>query len=180
MEVHRRQQEQAANAETSSQEEYDFLGGQDGRVAHRRRSSDTTHDRPRGRGSHDTDSEEEIEDLPDRFDSQGGSLDRRSASHGGWTSRSGTFQREPQRAGDWDVRGAWHVGGTNNDAVERLAHGVTNALDGRGSWMQVIGEVLGGDALGANPNGQGQQPRLEDGRDGEHGEGGRRRRRRRE
>ncbi|OAR00100.1 hypothetical protein LLEC1_04406 [Akanthomyces lecanii] len=179
MEMHRRQQEQAVAGDASSQEDDGIAVDSERRGAPHRRSSDTTHDRPRGRGSHEFSSEEEVEDLPDRFDSQGRSLDGRSASHHRWTSRSGTFQREPQRADDWDIRGAWHVGGTNNEAVERLAHGVTNALDGRGSWMQVIGEVLAGGALGANPNAQEQQPRLEDARD-EGRDQERRRRRRRE
>ncbi|KAJ3472087.1 hypothetical protein NLG97_g11299 [Lecanicillium saksenae] len=180
MEMHRRQQELAANHE-ASQDEYDSGSDQDTRVAHHRRSSDSTHDRPqvRGRGL-GSDSDEEVEDLPDRFDSQGRPLDRRSTSHDRWTSRSGDFRRQPQRPGDWDIRGAWHVGGTDNAAVERLANGVTNALDGRGSWMHVIGEVLGGGALGANPNGEAQQQRLDDGRDENHEDERRRRRRRRD
>lgn len=178
MEMHRRQQDHTVAGGTSSQEDYGTASDFDGRVAYHRRSSDTTHDRPRGCGSHDSGSEEEVEDLPDRFDSHGQSLHGRSVSNHPWTSRSGTFRREPQRADDWDIRGEWHVGGTNSEAVERLAHGVTNALDGRGSWMQVIGEVLAGGALGANPNAQEPQPRLEDGREGGQDEERRRRRRR--
>ncbi|XWX01436.1 hypothetical protein V2A60_009464 [Cordyceps javanica] len=182
MQMHRRQQEHAANGDLSSQEDDASLDNNDTSVVRHRRSSDTTHDRPRGRRrSHDSDSEDEVEDLPNRFDRQGQPLDRRFSSDDGWTSRSGAFRREPQRPGDWDVQGAWHVGGTNDEAVERLAHGVTKALAGRGSWMQVIGEVLGAGALDANPNGQGSQARLESGRDGDRDDDdGRRRRRRRD
>lgn len=166
MEMHRRQQEAALD----SSHDYDSGSDQERRMTRPRRSSDSTHDRPRTRG-HDSDSDEDVEDLPPRFNDHGQPLDRRSASHDRWTSRSGDFRRAPQRPGDWDVRGAWHVGGTDNEAVERLAHGVTNALDGRGSWMQVIGDVLG-----ANANGEGQG-RLEG--DEEQDEERKRRRRRR-
>ncbi|OAA40242.1 hypothetical protein ISF_09820 [Cordyceps fumosorosea ARSEF 2679] len=178
MEMHRRQQQQAVNGDVSSQEDCNSADNQDWRVGHHRRSSDTTHDRPRGHGkAYESDSEEEVERLPDRFDGQGRPLARRSSSQDRWTSRFGTFRREPRRPGGWDMQGAWHVGGTDSEAVERLAHGVTNALDGRGSWMQVLGEVLGSGVLGANPNAQGQ-PRLEDGRAAGKDDEGRRRLRR--
>ncbi|KAF1730078.1 hypothetical protein CRV24_009535 [Beauveria bassiana] len=181
MVMHRRQQEEAANGDALTQEEYSAPGNQDGRVAHQRRSSDTTHDRGGDRGrSHESDSEEEIQNLPDRFDSEGRRLDRRSVSHDRWTSRSGAFRRQSQRPGNFNVQGAWHVGGTNKEAVERLAHGVTNALDGRGSWMQVLGEVLSEGALGATPNSQGQHMRVESGGDEDGDEEKRRRRKRRE
>ncbi|KAM3460773.1 hypothetical protein NHJ6243_005569 [Beauveria neobassiana] len=181
MEMHRRQQEEAANGDALTQEEYSAPGNQDGRVAHQRRSSDTTHDRGGDRGrSHESDSEEEIQNLPDRFDSEGRRLDRRSVSHDRWTSRSGAFRRQSQRPGNFNVQGAWHVGGTNKEAVERLAHGVTNALDGRGSWMQVLGEVLSEGALGATPNSPGQHMRVESGGDEDRDEEKRRTRKRRE
>lgn len=162
MEMHRRQQELSASGQASP--DHDYESDEDWRVARPRRSSDTTHDRPRVPAS-----DEDVEDLPDRFDSHGVPLDRRSASHHRWTSRSGAFHRQPQAPGDWNVRGAWHVGGTNNEAVERLAHGVTDALEGRGSWMNVIGEVLGGGALGSHEGRVGGERRgeLEDGQEDE-------------
>ena len=84
-----------------------------------------------------------VESLPDRFDSQGRPLDGRSRSADHWTTRRGTFRRAPQRAGGWDVRGAWEVGGTDSEAVERLVASFTSALDGRRSWTGVLGDVLG-------------------------------------
>lgn len=179
MERHR--QQQAAFDDGDSQESH---SDDDRRVAHHRRASDTTHDRPRGHGD-ESDSGSEVEDLPDRFDSHGRPLDRRAASSDRWTSRSGAFRRQPQRPGDWDVRGAWHVGGTNDEAVQRLATGMTDALDGRGSWMNVIGQVIGGAGLTEGQNNAGgssgvggSQARLEDER-GEGDDEDRRRRRRR-
>lgn len=151
MQRHRWEQSQSTGESDSRDHDYDYGSDSSQPVVRHRRASDSALDRPRQRSDPipDSDAEEEVETLPDRFDSHGRPLDRRAASADRWTSRFGEFRREPQRSGDWDVRGAWHVGGTDNAAVERIAHGVTNALDGRGSWMGVIGEVLGGGLLGA-------------------------------
>ncbi|EGX92309.1 hypothetical protein CCM_03681 [Cordyceps militaris CM01] len=165
MEMHRRQQELAGDGDISTHEDGISANDPDRSVARQRPLSDITHNRPRSRGrSLDSDSDEQVEEIPARFDDQGSPLDGRSASHKRWRSLSGEFQSKPQRPGDWDVQGAWHVGGTNQEAVERLALGVTNALEGRGSWMQVLGEVLGSGVLGPNPGGQAQQLQLEEGR----------------
>lgn len=123
-----------------------------------RGSSDPSADRPmvrrqpRNRDSRDSEGEEDVEYLPDRFDSHGRPLDARSARQyphdGQWTMRRGEFERRPRRPGDWDVRGAWQVGGTDPEAVERMVRGVTGALDGRGGWIGVLGSVLNSGLLG--------------------------------
>lgn len=127
----------------------------------RRRSSDPSADRPvarrQPRDEVATASEsEDVEDLPDRFDAQGRPLDGQpQGSRPRWTTRSGQFERRPQRAGDWDVRGSWSVGGTDRVPVDRLAKSFTEALDGRKSWLGLVGDVLGGGLLQPG-QGQGQ------------------------
>lgn len=90
---------------------------------------------------------EEVEDLPDRFDAAGRPLDGRSASNrAGWTTRRGEFARRPRREGDLDVRGAWQVGGTDPEAVQRIVNGVTSALEGRQGLLRFIGDLFTGSA----------------------------------
>lgn len=156
MERHRR--EHAAGADSPPGREGDAGDSPDWdqeaderRHVRRRRSSDPSSDRPvvvsRRRGQDDSDSDDEVEDLPDRFDSYGRPLDGRSASHSRWTARSGAFERRPQRPGGWDVQGAWQVSGTEQEAVDRLVRNVAGALEGRHGWMSVIGDVLGAGLL---------------------------------
>lgn len=163
---HRRQQEETGEPSSHWQEDED----QDyfGQNHHPRRASDNTHDRgrPRRHNYSDTDSDSEVESLPDRFDDEGRPLDRHDGytgkGKGKWTNRSGQFERKAQTPGDFSVRGAWHVGGTDGESVERIAKSVTGALDGTQSWMGVIGEVLGG-AAGNQAGGR----RIEDDDDDE-------------
>ncbi|XP_044715624.1 uncharacterized protein HRG_10805 [Hirsutella rhossiliensis] len=150
MERHRRHHAAASDKDDDSPEHDDDEPLDNGRTRpafRRRRSSDPSSDRPvvpRGRqGLSDSDSEDDVELLPDRFDSQGKPLGGRPARDR-WTTRKGTFERQPRQPGDWDVRGAWQVGGTDGEAVDRLVHNVTGALEGRRSWMSVLGDVLGG------------------------------------
>lgn len=103
--------------------------------------------------------------LPDRFDSRGKPLDTRPARDR-WTTRKGVFERQPQHSGDWDVKGAWQVGGTDGEAMDRLMRSVTGALEGRRSWMGVLGDVLGEASLLGPPPSQ-----IESG-GGRHGAGG--------
>ena len=102
-----------------------------------------------------TDSDSEVEYLPDRFDSQGRPLSP-SSRNTGWTQRNGQFHRKPRRARDWNVDGEWHVGGTDRETVERMAAGLRDVVDGRMSWLGLIGGVMEG---------------LEDGRGRKRGDG---------
>lgn len=117
---------QLRSSSSSSSSSDDSVGGRRRRV--------------RGRSS----SEDTIEILPDRFDRNGRRIDGESPTIGGWTSRSGSFVRQPQHRGDWNIRGAWHVASTDGEMVERLVRDMTGALEGRKSWMSVLGTVIGG------------------------------------
>lgn len=125
----------------------------------RRRNSDTSSDRPSAssRRSRDkeatseTDDEDAIEMLPDRFDAQGRPLDGSGSSRGGgseWHSRRGDFEyRSPRGANGTQMRGEWGVAGADAEAVERIMRDVTGVLEGRGSWMGLIGGILSGSLL---------------------------------
>lgn len=120
----------------------------------RRRSSDPSSNRPlisrqpaRDYESGVSDSEEDVEYLPARFDEHGRPMDGSQSRRNRWTSRSGDFERRPQHPGDWAVRGAWQVGGTEGEVVERLARTMTDVIDGRQSWLQLLGGVIGGGLL---------------------------------
>lgn len=164
MEMHRRQQAAAKEAEMKNHESHradeDERQGSPERSAVsrppilRRRSSDPSSDRPlvsrrpaRDYDSGVSDSEEDVELLPARFDDYGRPLDGSEPDRSRWTSRRGDFERRPRHPGDWNVRGAWQVGGTEAEAVERLARTMTDVIDGRQSWLQLIGGVIGGGLL---------------------------------
>ncbi|KJZ73817.1 hypothetical protein HIM_06710 [Hirsutella minnesotensis 3608] len=158
MERHRREhalameKEDAATADRHDEDlpvqvELDDIGARP--AFHRRRSSDPSSDRPVIRRNRDSspNSDNEVEILPDRFDMHGKPISGRSGVRDTWTTRSGEFARPPQKPGDWDVKGAWQVGGTDGEAVERLVKSVTSALDGQRSWVSVIGDVIGAGLL---------------------------------
>jgi hypothetical protein len=145
-----------------------------------RRSSDPSSDRPlvrrpRGNRSPVSESESDVEILPDRFDSHGRPLDRSSRRARRWTSRRGDFEYRPRHEGDWNVRGTWGVAGTDNEAVERIVHDVEGVLEGRGSWIRLLRDVFAGVGRGNATQRIEDEQRSEDLPDEER----RRRRRRR-
>ncbi|KAG8410999.1 hypothetical protein J3459_016757 [Metarhizium acridum] len=190
MERHRREHAEASEGEDShradepsprDRDDDDAHGRRRHRASNRARWSEPTPSRPlvrRSRRSRDEssgsdNSADDVEVLPDRFDSHGRPLDGRSSSQDRWTTRRGTFRREPQRPGGWDVQGAWQVSGTDQQAVDRLVKNVTSALEGQKGWMGIIGQVLGSGLLqGANELGSSRR-RHDDGYDSE-GDGWRR------
>ncbi|KAF4978709.1 hypothetical protein FZEAL_4951 [Fusarium zealandicum] len=109
-------------------------------------SDDYRSDRRRRRRSrHDGSSlDDAVEVLPDRFDRHGKVLDDSATGSRGLTSRRGDFKYQPKDRGDWDIKGAWQVAGTDGESVERIVRGVTDVLEGRGGWMGLLGNVLGG------------------------------------
>ncbi|PTB41101.1 hypothetical protein M441DRAFT_80518 [Trichoderma asperellum CBS 433.97] len=122
---------------------------------HRRQSSDTTHDRSPNRGHegrhrrhHYSDSDDEVENLPDRFDSHGRPLDGGRHGRSRLTTRSGEFHRLADRPGGLSIHGGWQLAGTDPEQIQKIVSGVTGALQGRRSWVSVVGDVLGGDLLG--------------------------------
>ncbi|RDA90765.1 hypothetical protein CP533_3619 [Ophiocordyceps camponoti-saundersi (nom. inval.)] len=124
----------------------------------------------RRRNPSDSDSDDDVEILPDRFDAHGQPLNGLPTDRGGWTSRSGAFERQPRKPGDWNVGGAWQVGGTDGAEVDRLVKNITGALEGRRSWMTVLGDVLESGLHNDSGREGNEERRLEngDGRDDEH------------
>lgn len=152
----------------------------------RRSNSDPSSNRPRsdnarkrgGRGGDDDEGSgsepEEVEQLPDRFDSQGRPVDRSSRPRNGWSERKGDFEYRNPKPGGAQARGAWSVGGTDPDQVGRLVRDVTELIGdgppkGVGGWLGFAGRLLGSGMLGG-----GGMEGSEDGGDGD-GDDGRRR-----
>ena len=115
--------------------------------------------------------------LPDRFDAQGRPLDGSGTGAAPRLhSRRGDFEyRSPRGPGAFNMRGEWGVAGTDSEAVERIVRNVTGILEGRGSWLGLLGTILGGGLLeggGASDETEGQERRSTKRREAE----GRRRR----
>lgn len=151
---HREQAAAAAQGEARRQAEKNTLDKKHGLIILPRRSLSSSSsssssddsvsgDKRRFQGS-DSSSDDGIEILPDRFDRNGRRIDSQSTSQGRWTSRSGNFERLPQHRGDLSFRGAWQVASTDGDMVERFVRDMTGALEGRKSWLSVLGNVIGG------------------------------------
>ncbi|KAI3396907.1 hypothetical protein diail_11520 [Diaporthe ilicicola] len=141
------------------------------RFRKRRRNSDPSANRPaveRHRNElpesdrSDSASEEEVEVLPDRFDTSGRPIDPNAPSssrsarvRGGWTERRGDFEYRSPRPGGTQARGMWSVGGTDADQVERMMQDVTGIIGdgppkGVGGWLGLAGRLLGSGILGAH------------------------------
>ncbi|SPQ20898.1 52c4614b-276f-4d64-a7be-c08f166d872e [Thermothielavioides terrestris] len=164
---HREEQATKSEAEADGSDSEDHRAGPD--TPRRRRNSDPSSDRPllstrRARDSApETDDSEEdvIEMLPDRFDSHGRPLGGSAAASSRGPrlhSRRGDFEyRNPRGAGGLNMRGSWGVAGTDAEAVERIVQNVTGVLEGRGSWMGLLGGFLNGSLLqGADIGGGGE------------------------
>lgn len=100
------------------------------------------------RDSPDTSTDQEddtVEVLPDRFDSHGRPLDKRSSGRT-WAARHGEFEyKDPQKNNGWHVQGQWGIAGTDADRVQHLAEGVREILDSFGGNHRtgVLGVVSG-------------------------------------
>jgi hypothetical protein len=124
----------------------------------RRRSSDPSSNRPiiqrrRARGNNNplSDADSDVEILPDRFDSQGRPIGRSRGDGAAWNERHGTFDFYPRNRGDkdWGMTGAWSVGGTDSESVEKIVRDVEGVLQGKsGSWGGLIRDVLGSGLAG--------------------------------
>lgn len=86
------------------------------------------------------DSDSEVEILPDRFDSQGRPLNR---SSGAMRWRQGAFESRPRNGNGWHTSGAWAVGGTDDDAVQKIASDIEGMISGHGSWKTLLKDVVG-------------------------------------
>lgn len=141
------------------------------RFRKRRRNSDPSANRPVvGRHRNElpesdrsgSGSEDEVEVLPDRFDTSGRPIDpnapsssRNARVRGGWTERHGDFEYRSPRPGGTQARGMWSVGGTDPDQVERMMQDVTGIIGdgppkGVSGWIGLAGRLLGSGILGAH------------------------------
>lgn len=107
--------------------------------------------------------------LPDRFDPQGRPL----GSTGALRWRQGAFETRPRDGSGWHSSGAWAVGGTDDDAVQKIASDIEGMISGQGSWKNLLKDVIG---VVQEVQHGGQSRRIEE-RDEEEGHHNRRRRR---
>lgn len=163
------------------------------RFRKRRRNSDPSSNRPLVTRHRDglvesarssaspSEGEDEIEVLPDRFDSQGqplydGHQRRRS---GEWTERHGDFAyRSSTRGAPQVVRGSWGVAGTDPEHVERVMRDVSGVLmsagempRGLGGWLGLAGRLLEGVVAPPPPGEEEEEERDRDRRRGGGGGG---------
>jgi hypothetical protein len=159
-------EEEEKKAKEAESDDIDYFGALLGQlIPQPQRHRDSDNNRPSDRSlvpkrhpkdeeSDSSTGEEVIEVLPDRFDSQGRPL---SGAGTGSTprmhSRTGDFEyRSPRGPRGTQMRGEWAVAGTDPEAVERIVRNVTGVLEGRGSWLGLLGGILGGGLLqGAGP-----------------------------
>ncbi|KAK7923005.1 hypothetical protein PG985_007076, partial [Apiospora marii] len=104
-------------------------------------SSDRTlsHRRGRRRDPDLSSEENDVEVLPDRFDTSGRPLE--PGDPGRWTSRGGSFEYRPRDRGT-QMQGAWGVGGTDADMVNRMAESVGSLLEGKSGLLGILGNVI--------------------------------------
>ncbi|KAL2134095.1 hypothetical protein VTI74DRAFT_982 [Chaetomium olivicolor] len=169
---HEQQATKSENDDNNSDSDISLIRIGEDKPRHRR-SSDPSSDRPliatrrsdksASSKDDDDDDEEVIELLPDRFDAQGRPLDGSSTTpaRGRLHSRCGDFEyRSPRGPGGLNVRGEWGVAGTDAEMVERIVRNVTGVLEGRGSWMGLIGGILSGSLLQGTGGGE-ERGRIE-------------------
>lgn len=95
-----------------------------------------------GEGYFDLDrDDDDVEELPERFDKEGKPL---SGAVGNRSDRMHSRRGEFMGPG---MIGQWGVSGTDQEAVERIVRNVTGVLEGRGSWLGLLGGILSGNLL---------------------------------
>lgn len=165
------------------------------RFRKRRRNSDPSSNRPlvsrhrggpvesdRSSSASGDEGAEEIEVLPDRFDSHGRPVDGSGPrQRGGWTERRGDFAYRSPRPGGAQIRGTWGVAGTDPEHVERMVRDMSGMLAGEmprgmGGWLGLAGRLLGG-VMAPGAIGQAEEGATEEEegrhRDGDYARGGR-------
>jgi hypothetical protein len=146
---HKSQEEKGRSSQGEDDDDIIELPNRRPHLRRKRSGSEPSSDRPpthrrrrRLRDGSPQSDDDQIEILPDRFDAQGRPLDPGERKRRNWASRRGDFEyRSTERAGP-HVEGAWQVGGTNPELVERMAQGVGNILEGRSGWMGLLGNLL--------------------------------------
>lgn len=108
----------------------------------RRRSSDPTDDRPLI-PRRTTPDDEDVEDLPDRFDLQGRPLNSRGYPASRPRYRAGDFERRAQRPGDWAVKGSWAMASNDDEAMQKLVGDLQGVISGQKRWTDLLQDALG-------------------------------------
>ncbi|KAK7952286.1 uncharacterized protein PG986_008014 [Apiospora aurea] len=122
-------------------------------------SSDRSLTHRRGRRQ-DTDPSTEgndVEVLPDRFDTSGRPLEPDDPRR--WTTREGNFEYRPRDRGT-QIQGAWGVGGNDAEMVNRMAESVGSLLEGKSGLLGILGNVISN-----LPKGGGVRGAVEDAKD---------------
>lgn len=92
--------------------------------------------------------DEDVVDLPDRFDSTGRPLDPRDRTLRRPRSSYGEFEYRPQHPGDLSMRGAWAALPAQGDQeVARLAQTIGRFLEGQHGFLGALGHILQDDVL---------------------------------
>ncbi|KAI1152000.1 hypothetical protein F4825DRAFT_476428 [Nemania diffusa] len=98
--------------------------------------------RPRGFSVNSSD-DDNVVDLPDRFDSSGRPLDPRDRSLRRPRSSHGEFEYRPQHPGDLSMRGAWAAFQSGDEpGVARLTQTVSELLQGQRGFLGTLGHIL--------------------------------------
>lgn len=87
-------------------------------------------------------SEDEVEVLPDRFDTQGRPVGGGGTS-GAMRWRQGAFESRPRNGKGLHSSGAWAVGGTDGDVVQKIASDIEGVISGQSSWKSLLKDVVG-------------------------------------
>ncbi|KAK8048733.1 hypothetical protein PG994_010463 [Apiospora phragmitis] len=98
-----------------------------------------THRRGRKRDADLSSEENDVEVLPDRFDTSGRPLEPDDPRR--LTTRGGSFEYRP-RDREMQMQGAWGVGGTDADMVNRMAESVGSLLEGKSGFLGILGNVI--------------------------------------
>ncbi|KAI1351003.1 hypothetical protein F5Y01DRAFT_325734 [Xylaria sp. FL0043] len=100
-------------------------------------------DRRRRSDSPTSSGDEEIINLPDRFDSSGRPLDPRDRTSRRPRARSGEFEYRPQYPGDLSMRGAWATIPIDEHLrLEDVAQTVSRLLQGQRGFLGTLGHLL--------------------------------------
>lgn len=87
--------------------------------------------------------DEDVVDLPSRFDSSGRPLDSQDRTLRRSRSSYGEFEYRPQHPGDLNMHGAWAAfPGHGDQGVARLAQTFGDLLEGQHGFLGALGHIL--------------------------------------
>ncbi|CAI6097624.1 unnamed protein product [Clonostachys chloroleuca] len=96
-----------------------------------------------------SESDDDIEVLPDRFDDDGSPVSehRPRRSHHR-NSRSADYHHRSRHPDEQDRRGSWQFGGADPQLMDTVVRGVTSVMEGKKDWVSLLGDVLGSGVIG--------------------------------